>query len=170
MINNIVETNRPAFERPAHADTKPATSAAPSTSSAGAAVSSEDHTIIGRKLEYGFTSLRQENAALRKQLEEVAGAIKLIRGDIDMLRTTIARGASNSHAHQNQQAAPTQAQSATTGAPQYRKTEADEAYERGQGGSASESNAAPAGQQARGFAKKEETTVDISKVFYYGKK
>lgn len=175
MINNIVETNRPVFEKtPAPAvasDEKKGDTSSASTPAAN--MQPEDYNLISRKLEYGFTNLRQENAAMRKQLEELAGALKMLRNDMDTVRMAVARSGQN-QTHAQAPAAPvnpsTQGAVPAGGAPQYRQTEADKAYEAAQGGQASGgAPAAPQQEQARGF-KKEEPQVDISKVFYYGKK
>ena len=71
MIDNIVETNRPAFE-------KPVTGMATVTSAAATTAPSmvpEDYALITRKLDYGFNNLRQENTELRKQLDELGGGL-----------------------------------------------------------------------------------------------
>jgi hypothetical protein len=180
MIDNIVESNKPSFERPATAATE-APRGMPSATHA-AAPSAEDTGMITRKLDYGFNSLRQENVEMRKQIEELNGAIKMLRNDMDTVRQAVLRassGGSNGGGHP--QGSPkrdpptepmTSAAGGSLGAPQYRKTEADEAYDRSQGGSSQSSNDAPASASARGFQKKEDAgaQVDISKVFYYGKK
>jgi hypothetical protein len=174
MINNIVETNRPVFEKTAPAKTSGDNAPAEKTSGAstGAAMETEDYNLISRKIEYGFNNLRQENAAMRKQLEELGGALKMLRNDMDTVRMAMRSG--NSSPQPSHAAAPAQASSQGNvpagGAPQYKQTEADKAYEAAQGSNGGENaQAAPQQEQARGF-KKEDPQVDISKVFYYGKK
>lgn len=163
MIDDIVEQNKPYIEKPASSATQ---DAAPSAPTATHAPTSEDNGILGRKIEYGFSNLRQENAELRKQLDDLLGAVKMLRSDLDQIRLSVQQ-----RNRDGAPAAPMHGGAATPsmGAPQYRKTEADEAYERETGQPAHHEE--PASQQARGFAKKDPATdVDISKVFYYGKK
>jgi hypothetical protein len=169
MIDNIVESNKPVFEKSAASTVAPEAGAAPvSTPSAApaAALSTEDYTLISRKLEYGFNQMRQENADLRKLVEEVNGAVKMLRNDMDQLRMQQrnSREQPSQHHEAPRQAAPAHH---SQGAPQYRKSEADEAYEQHSGQSAHED--AP---QARGIQQKKDdgANIDISKVFYYGKK
>lgn len=180
MIDNIVESNKPVFERPATSQTAAEPARTPAASHpAGPVAPAEEQGMITRKLDYGFESLRRENADLRKQIEELSGAIKMLRNDMDTIRQAVLRAASSAQASPSShpQGSPrrdpptepmTSAAGGSLGAPQYRKTEADEAYERSQGGS----SGTPEVQQARGFQKKEDAgaQVDISKVFYYGKK
>ncbi len=164
MIDNIVERNRPEFERPAEAAHAPATSAA--TSPTGAALAPEDYQLLSRKLEYGFNQLRSENADMRKGLEEIGGMIKMLRNDMDNLRAHIRSGnASAPMGHAQPQRSSSENISPTAmGAPQYRKTAAEEEYEQKSGQASHE-------EQPRGAEKKEVAPdVDISKVFYYGKK
>lgn len=169
MIDNIVEKNKPDFDKPVastHSTSTVAVSAAPA-----AGLATEDYTLISRKLEYGFNNLRQEHADLRKLLEEVNGSIKMLRNDVDGLRMKLQQSSRGSEAAAPNHG-PTRSESVNTpptamGAPQYRKTEADEAYESHSGQAAH----AEEPQQARGFAKKEaDTGIDINKVFYFGKK
>ena len=180
MIDNIVESNKPSFERPVTAAATEAPRGMPSTHAAGAAA--EDAGMITRKLDYGFNSLRQENVEMRKQIEELNGAIKMLRNDMDTVRQAVLRSGSSSNGGGHPQGAPkrdpptepmTSASGGSLGAPQYRKSDADEAYDRSQGGSSSQSEA-PASAGARGFPKKEDpqgnAQIDINKVFYYGKK
>lgn len=171
MIDNIVESNRPSFERPASTTAETPRVNVPSASHS-AASTAEDGSMITRKLDYGFNSLRQENAELRKQLEELGGGIKMLRNDLDVVRQAVLRAASSGapqgSPHRDAPTQPmTSAGGGSLGAPQYRKSDADEAFEK-QGGSSE----APASSQARGFQKKEDAAaqVDINKVFYYGKK
>ena len=152
MIDNIVERNKPEFEKPE-----------PVAGGTANAAATEDQGLLMRKLEYGFNSNRQENAEIRKSLDEIKGALNLMRNDLDSMRMNlqqVARSSAPPSERHVQQASP-------AGAPQYRKTDADEAFEKEHG---EESANMPKVQQARGFQKKDDTEVDISKVFYYGKK
>ena len=78
------------------------------------------------------------------------------------------RGSASSHSpqasprHEETHHAPPQAH-----APNYKQSEADAAYERESGGSNQSHDEQP---QARGIQKKDDSQIDISKVFYYGKK
>lgn len=159
MIDNIVEKNKPEFEKPFEAQTT-------SGATTNQAPSTEDNSLLMRKVEYGFNNLRQENAEIRKTLDELKGTINLMRNDLDSIRMAVqqqARGTQPSSERHIQQASP----SSSSGAPQYRKSEADEAYEHEQGSG----DSMPKVQQARGFQKKDPANdIDISKVFYYGKK
>lgn len=175
MIDNIVERNRPEFERPAPAESREAPASSAATSPTGAALAPEDYQLLSRKLEYGFNQLRSENADMRKGLEEIGGMIKMLRNDMDNLRAHMRSSGSNSASSPIGQAQPARSSSenispTAMGAPQYRKTAADEEFETKTGSSSHDDEAKPA--QARGFQKKEEAApeVDISKVFYYGKK
>jgi len=176
MIDNIVESNKPVFERPVSASSSTESPRVNNTP-AGPVAAAEEQTMITRKLDYGFDNLRRENAELRKQIEELGGAIKMLRNDMDTVRQAVLRSVNAAPSNANPQGAPkrdpptepmTSAAGGSLGAPQYRKTEADEAYERGQSSGGNEAST----QQARGFAKKEDAgaQVDIAKVFYYGKK
>jgi hypothetical protein len=161
MIDNIVERNKPEFERPAPHTTE---TPAQHTATPSAAPAAEDYNLISRKLEYGFNSLRQDNAELRKTVEELKGTLNMMRNDMDNLRASLRNRPA---AEEPRREAPVNAPPTAMGAPQYRKTAADEEFDRKSG--ASEEEEKPT--QARGFAKKEEPAgVDISKVFYYGKK
>jgi hypothetical protein len=161
MIDNIVE-NHPVEKPVSHAPAPQAT-----TTHAPAPAATEDYGLLSRKIEYGFNNLRQENADLRKQIDEIAGILKILRNDIDGVRMAVQQ---RKQLSANEQApvniSPT-AMPTHGGAPQYKKTEADEHFER-QTGQPAHHDEAP---QARGFAKKEpDMGVDIGKVFYYGKK
>ena len=155
------------FERPA-AITETSPAAARPTAAA-----SEELTLLARKIEYGFSTARQDNAELRKMIDEIGGVVKMLRNDMDSLRMTIQQHSRPATAAHHEAPANVSRPSSSTGAPQYRKSEADEAYERESGQPAHDnSEGMPQVQQARGFAKKEDKgdQVDISKVFYYGKK
>jgi TolA-binding protein len=173
MIDNIVETNKPVFERPA-ASTEGSSPAHPAASQFSAGnTSTEDYSLLSRKIEYGVNSLRTDLAEMRKAIDEVNGAVKMLRNDMDGIRMNLQqarregpqpmRDTSQPMGHVQ----PSQPVSHSQGAPQYRKTAADEEYEKSSG-QAAHAEEAP---QARGFAKKDQgADIDISKVFYYGKK
>lgn len=173
MIDNIVESNKPSFEKSTESNSSSSDSSN-SNSSVTSGHSSEDAGILGRKIEYGFNQNRQEHADLRKLIEELSGQVKLLRGDMDMMRSLVQQRMRV--AEQTPSTAPvapsTNASSESTGAPQYRKTEADEAYEREQEGSShNASEPVPPNQHgSRGSQAGNSGGVDISKVFYYGKK
>jgi hypothetical protein len=161
MIDNIVERNRPEFERPVVSEA-PQQAVQQGTAPA---LATEDYNLITRKLEYGFSSLRQENADLRKMVEDLKGTLNIIRNDMDNLRASLRNRPAP--AEEQHKEAPVNVPPTGMGAPQYRKTAADEEFERKSG--ATEEEEKP--QQARGFAKKEaDVGIDIGKVFYYGKK
>jgi hypothetical protein len=160
MIDNIVENNKPVIEKGTTSSTPAAT---PTPAASTPALQTEDYSLISRKLEYGFTNLRQENADLRKEIGELAGMLKLLRNDMDSIRMAVQQ---RKPLAEHERAPAVNVPPTGMGAPQYKKTEADEHYERQSGQAAHEE--AP---QARGFAKKEpDMGVDIGKVFYYGKK
>jgi hypothetical protein len=159
MIDNIVERNRPEFQKDAPAS-ESATTSAP--------VHQEEQAMLSRKIEYGFNSLRGDLGEIRKQLDELNGLAKMLRNDIDGLRAQM-RAHSNSSAPQPARSSSANIPPTAMGAPQYRKSEADEAYEAHSGQASHDEEP----QQARGFGKKDKdygAQVDISKVFYYGKK
>lgn len=157
MIDNIVERNKPEFE--------PKT--APAVAQNNVSAKPVEDPTIARKIEYGFNSVRSDNAEMRKSLDELKGMLSVMRNDLDSLRMAVQQSARASHPAAErhvEQASP------AAGAPQYRKTAADEAWEN-KNSDESSAEGTPKVQQARGFQKKDDTAqVDISKVFYYGKK